>query len=86
MPASGGVFTHNGGKGVKLELDLAVGATSAIESDDKGKMGEIAQKVQDLNARLLDIKREQVFQRVSSQLLEVSQRFLDATLPPVRDA
>ena len=47
-----------------MELDLVVGETSKIESEDKGKMSEIAQKVKDLNARLLDIKREQVFQRV----------------------
>lgn len=50
---------------MKVELDLAVGETSAIESEDKGKMSEIAQKVRDLNARLVDIKREQIFQRVS---------------------
>ena len=59
-----GSFTHSGGKGIKVELDLVVGETSKIESEDKGKMSEIAQKVKDLNARLLDIKREQVFQRV----------------------
>ncbi len=46
-------------------MDLAIGETSAIESTDKGKMSEIAQKVRDLNGRLQDIRREQVFQRVS---------------------
>ena len=51
--------------GVKLTLDLATGETSAIESSDKGKIGDILQKVKDLNARLMDIRREQVFQRVS---------------------
>lgn len=35
-----------------------------IESTDKGKISEIVQKVRDLNARLQDIRREQVFQRV----------------------
>lgn len=50
---------------VKLTLDLAIGATSAIESTDKEKMDDIAQKVKDLNGRLQDIRREQVFQRVS---------------------
>ena len=50
---------------VKLTLDMAIGETSAIESADKGKMSEISQKVRDLNARLQDIRREQVFQRVS---------------------
>ncbi len=50
---------------VKLTLDMAIGETSAIESTDKGKMSEISQKVRDLNGRLQDIRREQVFQRVS---------------------
>jgi hypothetical protein len=48
-----------------LTLDLAIGETSAIESEDKGKIQDIAQKVRDLNGRLQDIRREQVFQRVS---------------------
>jgi hypothetical protein len=52
--------------GVKLTLDLAIGETSAIESADKGKIQDIAQKVRDLNGRLQDIRREQVFQRVSA--------------------
>ena len=51
--------------GVKLTLDLAIGETSAIESTDKGKIQDIVQKVKDLNGRLQDIRREQVFQRVS---------------------
>jgi hypothetical protein len=50
--------------GVKLSLDLAIGATSALESNDKGKIQSIAEKVKDLNGRLQDIRREQVFQRV----------------------
>lgn len=49
--------------GVKLTLDLAIGETSEIESQDKGKIMDIVQKVKDLNGRLQDIKREQVFQR-----------------------
>jgi hypothetical protein len=60
----------NGGHvkgGVKLSLDIAIGATSAIESTDKGKIQDIVQKVMDLNARLQDIRREQVFQRVRVQ-------------------
>lgn len=48
-----------------MTLDLAIGETSAIESTDKGKIQDIVQKVKDLNGRLADIKREQVFQRVS---------------------
>ena len=50
---------------MKLTLDLAIGETSSIESTDKGKLSEIAQKIRDLNGRLQDIRREQVFQRVS---------------------
>ena len=50
---------------VKLTLDLAIGETNAIKTADEGRMGELAQKVRDLNSRLVDIRREQVFQRVS---------------------
>lgn len=63
--ASGGWLS--GGQpvgGIKLSLDLAIGETSAIESTDKGKLSDIVEKVRDLNARLQDIRREQVFQRV----------------------
>ncbi|KAF2256393.1 hypothetical protein BU26DRAFT_526817 [Trematosphaeria pertusa] len=48
---------------VKFTLDLAIGETSKIESTDKGKVDELVQKVRDLNSRLQDIRREQVFQR-----------------------
>jgi hypothetical protein len=51
--------------GIKLTLDLAIGETSAIESTDKGKIQDIVKRVKDLNGRLQDIRREQVFQRVS---------------------
>ncbi|MCJ1374682.1 emp24p/erv25p- protein [Loxospora ochrophaea] len=50
--------------GIKLTLDLAIGETSAIESTDKAQIQDIVQKVKDLNGRLQDIRREQVFQRV----------------------
>lgn len=50
---------------IKLHLDLAIGETSEIESKDKDKLADIVQRVKDLNARLQDIKREQMFQRVS---------------------
>ena len=73
MPAGGsqgGWLSQSQGHGqVKLTLDLAIGETSAIESTDKGKMSEIAQKIRDLNGRLQDIRREQVFQRVSGSLV-----------------
>ncbi|KAI9664784.1 MAG: emp24p/erv25p- protein [Bathelium mastoideum] len=48
---------------VKLDLDIAIGETSRIERTDKSKMTDIESKVKDLNARLQDIRREQVFQR-----------------------
>lgn len=51
---------------IRLTLDMAIGATSQIESNDKSKMQDLQQKVRDLNARLQDIRREQVFQRVSA--------------------
>lgn len=49
---------------VKLALDIAIGSTSKIESEDSGKISDITQRVKDLNSRLEDIRREQVFQRV----------------------
>jgi hypothetical protein len=66
--AHGGWFSGGGTDlgGVKLSLDLAIGATSKIESDDKGKIEGIVGKVRELNGRLMDIRREQVFQRVRS--------------------
>ena len=51
--------------GLKLAVDLAIGETSKIESADKGKIQDIVGKVKELNGRLQDIRREQVFQRVS---------------------
>ena len=49
---------------VKFTLDMAIGETSRIESTDKDKVETLVQKVKDLNSRLQDIRREQVFQRV----------------------
>ncbi len=51
--------------GVKLTFDMVIGETSKIESTDKGKVEDLVSKVRDLNGRLQDIRREQVFQRVS---------------------
>ena len=68
-PGAGGWLS--GGQpvgGIKMTLDMAIGETSTIESSDKGKISEIVQKVRDLNARLQDIRREQVFQRVSRDI------------------
>ncbi|KAK7755995.1 emp24p/erv25p-related protein [Diatrype stigma] len=55
------VLSPNGG--IKLQLDLAIGETSEIESSDKTKLEDLVTRVRDLNSRLQDIRREQVFQR-----------------------
>lgn len=52
-------------------MDLVIGETSKIESADKGKIDDLSQKVRDLNSRLQDVRREQVFQRVGG-LIECS--------------
>lgn len=44
---------------------MVIGETSKIESEDKSKMEDMAHRVKNLNSRLQDIRREQVFQRVS---------------------
>ncbi|KAL8820726.1 MAG: hypothetical protein Q9223_001114 [Gallowayella weberi] len=63
--SGGGGWLHGGQMmgGIRLTLDLAIGETSQIESTDKSKIQDIVQKVKDLNSRLQDIRREQVFQR-----------------------
>ena len=62
----GGAWFGSGIHGtVKFTLDLAIGETSKIESTDKGKIDDLAQKLRDLNSRMQDVRREQVFQRVS---------------------
>ncbi|KAF1960116.1 hypothetical protein CC80DRAFT_489335 [Byssothecium circinans] len=65
VPSGGGWLSSGTGihGTVKFTLDLAIGETSKIESTDKGKIEDIVQKVKDLNSRLQDIRREQVFQR-----------------------
>lgn len=50
---------------VRVTLDIAIGETSKIETEDKDKIKDIVQRVRDLNSRLQDIRREQVYQRVS---------------------
>ncbi|SPN99563.1 related to p24 protein, involved in membrane trafficking [Cephalotrichum gorgonifer] len=49
--------------GIRLHLDLAIGETSEIDSKDKNKIDDIVTRIKDLNARLGDVRREQVFQR-----------------------
>lgn len=61
---SGWLSAHTPHGGIKMKLDLVIGATSQIESSDKDKLQDIASRVKDLNARLNDIRKEQVFQRV----------------------
>ncbi|KAL8731261.1 MAG: hypothetical protein Q9166_003485 [cf. Caloplaca sp. 2 TL-2023] len=64
VPGGGGWLSGGQlGGHIKMTLDLAIGETSQIESTDKSKISEIVQKVKDLNGRLQDIRREQVFQR-----------------------
>lgn len=60
---AGWLSQHSQNGGVRLTLDLAIGDSSQIESSDKDKLQDIATRVKDLNARLQDIRREQVFQR-----------------------
>ncbi|KAI0157009.1 emp24/gp25L/p24 family/GOLD-domain-containing protein [Xylariaceae sp. FL1272] len=49
--------------GIKLSLDIAIGESSEIQSTDASKLQDISQRVKDLNSRLQDIRREQIFQR-----------------------
>ncbi|KAI6383602.1 hypothetical protein MCOR25_000055 [Pyricularia grisea] len=60
---TGWLSTGSPNGGIRLTLDLAIGETSALESSDKDKLEDIATRVKDLNMRLQDIRREQVFQR-----------------------
>jgi len=55
---------------VKLHLDVAVGETGDLNrlDNDKDQSESLAQRIKDLNARLQDIRREQVFQRVRTLL------------------
>ena len=55
---------------MKLHLDVAVGETGDLnrQDNDKDQSESLAQRIKDLNARLQDIRREQVFQRVRKLL------------------
>lgn len=63
-------FQTNAGNGwfssshVKFHLDLAVGHSDEFHAAGTEKVKDLARRVQDLNARLQDIKKEQIFQRV----------------------
>lgn len=65
---TGWLSTSNPNGGIKLTLDMTIGETSVIESSDKDKLEDIQTRVKDLNSRLQDIRREQVFQRVCRTL------------------
>lgn len=65
--------------GLRVELDMAIGETSAIESTDKSKMEDLVSRIRDLNGRLADVRREQVFQRVRRGI-ESSTRSKDTVL------
>jgi hypothetical protein len=72
---TGGGWLHTAVHGtVKFTLDVAIGETSKIESTDKDKVQTLVEKVQDLNSRLQDVRREQVFQRVCSIMLRFGVR------------
>lgn len=63
VPSGGGWLSSGVHGTVKFTLDLAMGESSRIESTDKEKVETLVQKVMDLNSRLQDVRREQVFQR-----------------------
>ncbi|KAI1669730.1 COPII vesicle coat component Erp5/Erp6 [Pyrenophora tritici-repentis] len=64
VQSSGSGWLNGGIHGtVRFTLDMAIGETSRIEREDKDKVETLVQKVQDLNSRLQDVRREQVFQR-----------------------
>ena len=73
--ATGGWLSGAPAGAVRITLDMAIGETSKIESEDKGKMTDLVQRVKDLNSRLQDIRREQVFQRVCSPFFKQTSRF-----------
>ncbi|CAK7564966.1 MAG: emp24p/erv25p-related protein [Sporothrix epigloea] len=54
---------HKGRVGIKLNLDIAIGESSKLESTDKYKLEDLLSRLYDLNSRMSDIRREQVFQR-----------------------
>lgn len=64
----GGWFLTGGSSsgGIKLTLDMAIGESSKIESDDKDKVDNLVSRVAELNGRLNDIRKEQIYQRVGS--------------------
>lgn len=64
-------FQTNAGNGwfssshVKFHLDMVVGHSDEFHQAGTEKVKDLARRILDLNARLQDIKKEQIFQRVS---------------------
>lgn len=68
---SSGWLSHGARHPVKMSVDMVVGESSKIESEDKSKMESISDRINNLNHRLQEIRREQVFQRVSTSFVVV---------------
>lgn len=67
---------------------MAIGENSNIDSSDKDKMHDIKGRIGDLTYRLEDIRREQVFQRVSFTFLSLDSSGLQwlTYIPQEREA
>ena len=52
-----------------MKLDLAIGETSDLGKEDNSKITSLVERVRDLNARLHDIRREQLYQKVRTRPL-----------------
>lgn len=48
---------------IRMYLDINVGAAKHDQEHDRQHVGEVAQKLRDLNTKLEDIRREQQYQR-----------------------
>ena len=49
---------------MKMKLDLATGETSDLGKEDNSKIRSLVERIRDLNGRLHDIRREQLYQKV----------------------
>lgn len=49
---------------VKFHLDLVIGHSDEFHQAGTEKVKDLARRIQDINARIMDIKKEQIFQRV----------------------
>jgi hypothetical protein len=75
-------FQTNAGNGwftkthVKFHLDLTIGLADDLKAGSDDKLSDLARRLKELNARVEDVRREQVLQRVSS-LFRVSLLTID---------